>query len=423
MRIWDLAGDRRLDTPLRRRPAAGHRRPVAQGRGAEPGRPHARRHPGATARSTWSTRARCGRARSAARPAPGRRSASTSAPTAALLAVTGEGARVTLWDARTLARAGELKGLNGFSQEVAFSPDGRRSRPAMATAPRQRRVLVWDVRSGEPTAVEFDAPGASLAFSPDGRLLAANGYESPTRGARRAHGPVVARLRPATPCAPSPSAPTGELLAVGRYGRHGAARVDAHLEARGPRARRPRGAPDRARVLSPTGACSRPAAPTARCACGTSTRSGAIGSPLEIEPEAYVSARFSRDGSHLFAVPHDGARRALGRAPRVLETPRVPGRRPRAHRARVARRAPGPAAAARLPSALVQPAASRQRSCVGAPVRASTRCRDGRGRAVRARRRRRYRLCEYEQPARAGACIERGSVPKLSTSSRTAAEL
>jgi WD40 repeat protein len=31
-----------------------------------------------------------------------------------------------------------------------------------------------------------------------------------------------------------------------------------------------------------------------------------IGSPLEIEREAYVSANFSRDGSHLFAVPHTG---------------------------------------------------------------------------------------------------------------------
>ena len=32
----------------------------------------------------------------------------------------------------------------------------------------------------------------------------------------------------------------------------------------------------------------------------------AIGSPLQIEHGAYVSATFSRDGSHLFAVPHTG---------------------------------------------------------------------------------------------------------------------
>jgi WD40 repeat protein len=31
-----------------------------------------------------------------------------------------------------------------------------------------------------------------------------------------------------------------------------------------------------------------------------------IGSPLQIKPEAYVSATFARDGSHLFAVPHTG---------------------------------------------------------------------------------------------------------------------
>ena len=32
----------------------------------------------------------------------------------------------------------------------------------------------------------------------------------------------------------------------------------------------------------------------------------AIGSPLTIEPDAYVAATFARDGSRLFAVPHTG---------------------------------------------------------------------------------------------------------------------
>jgi WD40 repeat protein len=32
----------------------------------------------------------------------------------------------------------------------------------------------------------------------------------------------------------------------------------------------------------------------------------AIGSPLRIERNTYISATFARDGSHLFAVPHTG---------------------------------------------------------------------------------------------------------------------
>ena len=46
-------------------------------------------------------------------------------PDGRLLAVTGEGGRLTLWNARTLAPAGELRGMRGDSQALAFSPDGK----------------------------------------------------------------------------------------------------------------------------------------------------------------------------------------------------------------------------------------------------------------------------------------------------------
>ena len=46
-------------------------------------------------------------------------------PDGRLLAVTGEDGRLTLWNARTLAPAGELRGMRGHSQALAFSPDGK----------------------------------------------------------------------------------------------------------------------------------------------------------------------------------------------------------------------------------------------------------------------------------------------------------
>ena len=54
-------------------------------------------------------------------------------PDGRLLAVTGEGGRVTLWNARTLAPAGELRGMRGPSQALAFSPDGKLLAAAEAT--------------------------------------------------------------------------------------------------------------------------------------------------------------------------------------------------------------------------------------------------------------------------------------------------
>jgi WD40 repeat protein len=123
---------------------------------------------------------------------------------------------VTLWDARTLAPVRELEGLNGFSQEVAFSPDGRLLAAGSFDGTRGR-TLVWDVRTGDRTRVEVGVLGASLAFSPDGRPLAANGMEDPTEVREVRTGRVVARLRTGDSGRSVAFSPDGELLAVGHY--------------------------------------------------------------------------------------------------------------------------------------------------------------------------------------------------------------
>ena len=144
-----------------------------------------------------------------------------------LLAVAGRRGQVTLWDARTLRSAGKLSGLRTTVHTLAFSPDDRRLAVAelgIETVPGQTwsitgaSVRVWDVRSRAPTPVHFDTPSPSLAFSPDGSLLAAaanSGGPTEVRDARS--GRLIVTL-------PTPDlgrsvafSPDGDLLATGHY--------------------------------------------------------------------------------------------------------------------------------------------------------------------------------------------------------------
>jgi WD40 repeat protein len=87
------------------------------------------------------------------------------------------------------------------------------------------RTLLRDARTGDRTRVELGVPGASLAFSPDGRLLAAAGHEDPDEVRDVRTGRVVARLRTGDFGRSVAFSPDGELLAIGRFGAaHGSCR-------------------------------------------------------------------------------------------------------------------------------------------------------------------------------------------------------
>jgi WD40 repeat protein len=303
MRIWDLAGDRRLDTRFDAGPPLIYDvNQSPKGVALSPdGRTLAVTQRHGTVElidaQTLAIRRRLRVQREAA-------FGVEFSPDGRLLAVTGAGARVTLWDAQTLRRVGELKGMKGFSQELAFSPSGRLLAAGNEDGMRVR-TFVWDMRTGERTGLELGVNGASIAFSPNGRLLAANGAEDPAEVLDVRTGRVVARLEKGNYSRSVAFSPNGELLAIGGYG--GAARlVSTRTWKRVGRAMDGQEGRLTALEFSPGGRVLATVSADGSVLLWDVATQRAIGSPLQIEPDAYVAAAFSRDGSHLFVVPHTG---------------------------------------------------------------------------------------------------------------------
>ena len=82
----------------------------------------------------------------------------------------GEGGTPLVWDARTGAVLGALEGEHMSPSSLAFSPDGK----LVAATDVGRRIVLWDAVSRQ-VARRLEAHEANVyrfAFSPDGRLLA-----------------------------------------------------------------------------------------------------------------------------------------------------------------------------------------------------------------------------------------------------------
>jgi WD40 repeat protein len=82
---------------------------------------------------------------------------------------------IQLWDVETGTQKTVLKQDNPVVS-MAFSPDGR----LLATGDFEGRVHIWDVVSGTEAAVleAHNAMVVSVAFSPDGKLLATGGEKT-----------------------------------------------------------------------------------------------------------------------------------------------------------------------------------------------------------------------------------------------------
>jgi WD40 repeat protein len=297
---WDLAGDRRLDRPFDPGPPFVIDDTSPRGFAISPdgGRLAVTQRDGTVNLLDTRTLAPRGRFHGL----DGYAAAVEFSPDGRLLAVTGRDGRVTLWDARTLRAAGELGGLPvAHAQALAFSPDSRLLAGATVATPRHSEVLVWDVRSRAPTRVRFRIVASALAFSPGSRLLAAAGGTGRTQVRDARSGRLVAALRTADEGRSVAFSPNGALLATGTY--------NGTIELWSTRSWRPAGPGLEGHSGRVTALEFAPGGRTLLSGGADGTLQlwdvasrKPIGSPQMVEPNSYIAAVFAPDNQRVFAV-------------------------------------------------------------------------------------------------------------------------
>ena len=96
------------------------------------------------------------------------------------LATSGDNGTLVFWDTRTMRRIGDPVQIGSASGGIAFSPDGRRVAVLTVntnTSDFSLEVVVWDLASRSilrhlPLPGDFNASGASLTWTRDGRAVA-----------------------------------------------------------------------------------------------------------------------------------------------------------------------------------------------------------------------------------------------------------
>ena len=133
-------------------------------------------------------------------------------PRGTILATGGLYGQVQLWDVATHRQVGTTMGAGQGVSSVTFSPDGK----ILATG-SSKGVELWDVATHRQVGAPIDVGAgdvAAMAFSPDGKVLAISGADVELWNVAR-HGRIGAPL--ATSGGSVAFSPDGRLLAVGSF--------------------------------------------------------------------------------------------------------------------------------------------------------------------------------------------------------------
>jgi WD40 repeat protein len=222
-----------------------------------------------------------------------------------LLAVCGNSPRVSLWDARTLTRVGDLTGLeSGPCQSVVFSPNGGLIAASAQSDPG--RLRVWDVATRTLTPYRSATQSASIAFSRRGDQLATATGVGPAEIRDARTGRLVARLASDADSRSVAFSPDGKVVVVGQYDGRAMFYSTANWRRIAPPLRA-----HNARItyeaFSPDGRTLATANAEGTVALWDVASQKPLGAPLRFAPASFTAAAFGGGGRYLFAISTRGA--------------------------------------------------------------------------------------------------------------------